>query len=308
MAMDTPEGWALLFAAADVSHDMADYAVLADKEDDVAEAFSEVSRISGVPESKLLHPEERDSTMGQVEIISLGLLAGMTGVATMLVERHGPPTVVGGVSLGEYAALVTAGSLGLKDAIGLIHARTVKGKEPEAVGFAMVPSDIDWRFLRHQEGFTISVDYGSIQQGFARFLMLSGLRASLEAARQLGPVEIEVLEEDMADEAHHSQWRAHALKTVGDYLSTIALDGPSNGTKVATTLTTPAYVENGQDARSAILASEVTGLSVPKLIERFQSEEVTAVRVIGPFLRDLALGFGVPAEYYDRVWTRHSYA
>lgn len=287
MSEANTDRWALLFAAADVSHDMSDYARLVECEEEVAEAFARVSEASNVSISQLLRPAERPTGIGQVEVISLGLLAGMTGVANMLVRRHGAPAVVGGVSLGEYAALVTANSLSLEGGVKLIHARNVKGEEPEAVGFAMVPEGLDWGFYGRQEGFSISVDYGPIQQGFARFLMLSGLRERLEHAQAAGPVEIEVLDENMADEAHHSQWRSYALDTVSAFLETLPLGRPVEGTKVATTLPSPAYIVDGDDARAAILASEVEGLSVPTLIERFQSADITKVRAIGPFLSTL---------------------
>ena len=89
----------------------------------VQETFAEASEVLGYDLWKLTQ-EGPESRLNATEQTQPAMLAGGVAVARVWQAAGGPmPALAAGHSLGEYAALVTAGSLAFGDAVGLVAAR-----------------------------------------------------------------------------------------------------------------------------------------------------------------------------------------
>ena len=99
---------------------LADIAV---RHPQIAEQFARAADAIGQPLWEIAHngPEQR---LNSTEITQPALLAASVGLWSVWQASGAPlPAVVAGHSLGEYSALVCAGSLSLEDAARLVHER-----------------------------------------------------------------------------------------------------------------------------------------------------------------------------------------
>lgn len=136
--------YALLFAPADVSHDMTDMQSLYRRCESVRQRFDAISHVSGRPVDELLLIKQPAVAISRMELISLGLAAGMLGISDEIQREHGDPVCAGGVSLGELVALAASGSISLQDLVEIIKLRQDLPQDlshEEAVGFLVLPPE-----------------------------------------------------------------------------------------------------------------------------------------------------------------------
>ena len=87
----------------------------------VKETFDTASRVLGYDVRDLIdHDEEK---LNQTRYIQPAILTTSVAIYRLLVEKGLQPDMVAGLSLGEYSALVAAGSLDFEDAVALISKR-----------------------------------------------------------------------------------------------------------------------------------------------------------------------------------------
>ncbi len=84
--------------------------------------FDEADRILGIPLSALCF-DGPDESLRLTENTQPAILTVSVAVLRALQERGFAPDFVAGHSLGEYSALVCAGALSLKDAVGIVRKR-----------------------------------------------------------------------------------------------------------------------------------------------------------------------------------------
>ena len=87
----------------------------------VKETFDQASRVLGYDLRDLIdHDEEK---LNQTRYTQPAILTTSVAIYRLLVEKGLQPDMVAGLSLGEYSALVAAGSLDFEDAVALIAKR-----------------------------------------------------------------------------------------------------------------------------------------------------------------------------------------
>jgi len=116
-----------------------------DTEQVVADTFIEASDVLGYDMRKLIH-DNPDEKLNQTEFTQPALLTASTALLRLWEQRGGAQaTHVAGHSLGEYSALVAAGSLSFPDALVLVAFRGQAMTEavPEGVGCMAVILGLD---------------------------------------------------------------------------------------------------------------------------------------------------------------------
>ncbi|CCO47565.1 putative malonyl CoA-acyl carrier protein transacylase [Vibrio nigripulchritudo SOn1] len=299
--------YSIVFGPADVSHNMEDMQVLVKRHLCVAKRFNEVAEYSGISVNALLKKEETPSSVSNFQLSSLGLMAGMLGIADYIKSTHGAPESVGGVSLGELVALCFSSAISLKDTISIIlngeekpHDRR---NEPEGVGFVFIPNEVE-HFASDIERINVAVDYGQIQGGIGRLVMLSGLRKDLEKAAQESLLDIDVLPEELCNTAYHSPLRGAASLKISSLLEGMELnrcDYPVN-----TCFKDLKRLSEAEDVKSAITKNDIETLYLDELLEQQKQDKLDNVVCIGPFLRSLELNFFLPTEYFDQSWVENN--
>lgn len=304
--MTTP--YALIFGPADVSHMMRDMQHLYSTHSKVRSRFEEVANSADIDVNLILRNTPISAPFSCMQIVSLGLLAGMLGMADDVIEQRGSPCCVGGISLGELAALCISGTMKLDDVISLIQLRVdmpADDDEEEAVGFAMTMQEGDREFYHQPPEMRISVNYGLIQKGIGSFFMVSGLRRTLEGLGQEGPSMLEVLPDSLCKSAHHTPYRQWIASQIEDYLTRCELCIPAY--PIVTCLEGLNVVKDQQGAKNMIIRSETEALSVPYMIQQMQDFNVADAICIGPFLRSLNMDLGVPVSFRDEKWVDDTY-
>lgn len=302
-------GFAMVFGPADVSHQMRDMRVLHERDHRVRKRFDAVSEAAGLPVPVLLRQQEPPDGLSTVQVVCLGLLAGMLGVADGLVAERGQPACAGGVSVGELVALCLSGALSIDDAVAITRIRvdaprSAAPDDAEAVGFVLVADGEDWAFYERHPGMHVAVDYGLIQGGFGKLLMVSGLRRVLEGAGQNGPGTLEVLPPEMCRSAYHCELRRRIRDEVAHYLASRPVGTPRF--PVLTCLDDTAPATDPAAARQITIRSETERLRVPNMINQMPDLGVTEALLVGPFLRSLGLDFGFPTACYDEEWVNQT--
>ncbi|MDQ7097753.1 MULTISPECIES: hypothetical protein [unclassified Serratia (in: enterobacteria)] len=294
--------YALIFGPADVSHMMKDMQRLYDTHPQVRARFGQVARSAGVDVDTILRKTPLLDDASCMQVVSLGLLAGMLGIADDIIEQRGAPSCVGGISLGEVAALCVAGGLTLDDATALIRLRVdMPEADDETVGFVMVMEEGGRAFYHQPPEMRIAVDYGLIHQGIGSLLMVAGLRRTLEGRGQEGSGVLEVLPPALCNSAYHTPYRRRIAEQVAAYLQGCTLPAPRY--PVVTCLPEIGVVNDPQGVKQMCVRGETETLSVPAMIRQMQSFGVADVICIGPFLRSLNLDFGgVSASFRDEQW------
>jgi len=293
--------YALIFGPADVSHMMEDMQRLYSMAPNVRARFEQIASSAGVDVDLILRKKPIPDSSSCMQIVSLGLLAGMLGIADDIIEKRGAPRCVGGVSLGEVAALCVSGALDIDDAIALIQLRVdLPEAEDETVGFVMVMNNENRDFYHQPPEMRISVDYGLVHQGIGSLMMISGLRRTLETLGQQGNEMLEVLPSSLCNSAYHTPYRKRIAEQVEDYLANCNLTAPV--CSVVTCLEELGVVTDPNGVKQMCVRSETEGLSVPSLIHHMQALKTEEVVCIGPFLRSLNIDFGMPASFRDEQW------
>jgi len=109
---------------------------LADKHERVRQTFEQAGEVLGTDLWKLVR-EGPEEALNRTELTQPAVLAGAVAVWRVWQDLDGPvPTRLAGHSLGEYSALVVAGSFDFETAIALVaeRGRQMQAAVPEGVG------------------------------------------------------------------------------------------------------------------------------------------------------------------------------
>ncbi|MFL5051499.1 MAG: ACP S-malonyltransferase, partial [Xanthobacteraceae bacterium] len=100
----------------------------------VTQTLKEASDALGEDLARLIHEGPKEALGLTANTQPAMLVAGIAAYRAWLAEGGAPPAVVAGHSLGEYAALVAAGTLTLADAAPLVRFRAQAMQEAVPVG------------------------------------------------------------------------------------------------------------------------------------------------------------------------------
>lgn len=295
--------YSIIFGPADVSHTMKDMCALYEDNAHIKKRFQHFSECSEIPVDVLLKKQSAPETLTTVQLTSVGLLAGMLGIADTLCDLKGKPACVGGISLGELTAMCFSSALSVETAVSLIMLENKCEPitiEEQCIGFVFVPDGLDHLYYQKHKGMYIAVDYGQIHGGAGRLLMVSGLRSVLENQGQQGNGDLEVLPPDLCNTAYHSELRKPVSNAIAEYLS----DHPLKDARVPilSCFDDLRVLLSDQDIKTALVRSECETLYVPKLLEQQHIMGVEETCCVGPFLRSLNMEFGMPCSFYDEQW------
>ncbi|WP_369175716.1 hypothetical protein [Streptomyces mutabilis] len=233
-------------------------------------------------------------------------LAAMVAEGRIIEQRYGAASVYGGISLGELAALHASGAASTHMVVDFLRERHLQDTEgDEAIGFAFVPTPVDWRYYEQPEHMTISCDFGPVLGGAGRMIMVSGMRSALVAARREGPADLQVVERALAHQAYHSPFREPGRQRLEALLRESSPDRPR--VPVVTAVPGMHIVSSGAEAAKALVASETQCLDVPGLVAALRQFTPDTVYVISSFLRQLEIEFHAPTEYVDDAWLKQNF-
>ncbi len=99
------------------------------------ETFAPADKVLGFPLSRICFEGPKEE-LQRTAVTQPALLTCSVAAARILAEFHPAPQAVAGHSLGEYSALVVAGSLAFEEAVHLVHmrGRFMQEAVPEGVG------------------------------------------------------------------------------------------------------------------------------------------------------------------------------
>jgi [acyl-carrier-protein] S-malonyltransferase len=302
--------YALVFGSADVSHDMADMVVLYDQDEHVHQRFDHVARVAEVTVGELLR-KEPPTRASHMQLISLGLAAGMLGLADQVVAERGHPVCAGGISVGELVALTACGALSVEEMVSIIQLRVDRPQSSllehaEAVGFVLGAAGMDTDYYRRHPDLYVSIDFGPIQSGAGRLLMLSGLRTALETFGTRGPGILEVVPSSLCQAGYHCVLRTPVRDAISTYLDQRGLSTPAWPVVSCLDASDPVVCVN--DVKSVVVRAETEPLGLSNLLSGIRAHVAEEVVAIGPFLRSLTLDFGVPTTYLDKEWVAQRFA
>ncbi|MGL4747716.1 MAG: hypothetical protein ACRCYF_08280 [Shewanella sp.] len=303
--MNTP--YAMIFGPADVSHMMNDMQLLFEINPLIRSRFEQVANSASIDIDIILRKKPISSGASCIQVVSLGLLAGMLGIADHVIEQYGAPSCIGGISLGEVAALCIAGTITVDDATALISLRLdLPEAEEEAVGFVMVTKESERSFYQQPPEMCIAVDYGLIHHGIGSLLMVSGLRRVLEGYGQEGSSVLEVLPPELCNSAYHTPYRRRIAAQIKEYLKGCILSTPTY--PIITCLSRLGVVKDYYGIIEMCTRGETETLLVPLMLQQIKLFDVKEVACIGPFLRSLNMDFGdVQASFYDEQWVSETF-
>jgi [acyl-carrier-protein] S-malonyltransferase len=161
--------------------------LLADNYPVAQQTFEEADEALGFSLSQVCF-EGSEEDLKRTEVTQPALLAGSTAAARVLAEHQIAPAMVAGHSLGEYSALVAAGSLSFCDALRLVRMRGQFMQEavPASVGamaalLKLPEGKLDEILLEAAQGEVLSAaNFNSPEQ-----TVISGHAAAVERAMKL---------------------------------------------------------------------------------------------------------------------------
>ncbi|WP_129535534.1 hypothetical protein [Chryseobacterium sp. 3008163] len=293
--------YAILFAPAVLSHDMKDYKLLYSYNDFVRKRIGEVSLLTGIPVKILLKDQENNTDFSHFQIIKFCLFAGMLGIAEHICSlEKASPVISGGISLGDLNAVCLSQAIGFEDSINILKLREEAEGDTEAVALTYVDIDEDYEYFTRFEDMGIAVNFGTIDSGKRRMLMLSGHRRVLETIGKQGPADINIMPKEMCRAALHSGFRNHVADETNDYLQNITVNDPMF--PIASAVRNIDIITKKQTIIENIVIGETTTLQLDQLIGQIESMNVDEIYCVGPFLRDLNINFKSNAviEYFDK--------
>jgi [acyl-carrier-protein] S-malonyltransferase len=89
---------------------------------DAAEVFNTADRALGIDLSRIIF-EGPESSLSETEVTQPAIVTVSTAILRQLEKRGLRPDMAAGLSLGEYTALIAAGSIGFEDAVALVRKR-----------------------------------------------------------------------------------------------------------------------------------------------------------------------------------------
>jgi [acyl-carrier-protein] S-malonyltransferase len=281
---------------------MADLRAFYAQDEYVRAALDQTAAWSGIAVPALLHEAERPAGTPLIHLNSLALSAAMVGICQRLRDSGIHPAVVGGISLGEMVSACVAGALTHEQLVGVLTAQDEAPASPaselaEDMAFVFVPPDQDHHRYDHLAGITPAVDYGLARGGRVRLLALSGYRQALLelAATDRNPVSVQ--QPPYSTAAHHTPLREHSRRSVAGYLARQPLNEPA--IPVCSCISGAPAATTAADVTQLLLRNQVEPLSVPALIASVASFQPSRALVVGPFLREVGLGYPFEVTYLD---------
>lgn len=293
--------YAILFAPAVLSHDMKDYKLLYTYNDFVKKRFDETSFLTGIPVKVLLKDQENTTDFSHFQIVKFGLFAGMMGIAEHICSLEKKlPFISGGISLGDLNAICLAEAVKFEDAINILKIRRESEDGKEAVALTYVDKDEDYQYYNRFTNMTIAVNFGLVEKGLRRMLMLSGKREVLETIGRQGPAEINIMPKEMCRAALHSKFRNYVAEETKTYLENNMINNPVF--QVASAIKNFNIITEKEMVIENIIVGETNTLDLNHLIEQIESANVDKIFCVGPFLRDLNINFksDISVEYFDK--------
>ncbi|MBT2621285.1 hypothetical protein [Chryseobacterium sp. ISL-6] len=293
--------YAILFAPAVLSHDMKDYKLLYRYNDFVKKRFDETSFLTGIPVNVLLKDQENTTDFSHFQIVKFGLFAGMMGIAEHICSlEKNSPFISGGISLGDLNAICLAGAVKFEDAINILKIRKESEGDKEAVALTYVDKDEDYQYYNKFPNMNIAVNFGMVDTGLRRMLMLSGEREVLETIGRQGPAEINIMPKEMCRAALHSKFRNYVAEETRTYLESNTINDPAF--LIASAVKRFDIIKEKEMIRENVIVSETNTLDLNHLIKQVESTNVDKIFCVGPFLRDLNINFksSISVEYLDK--------
>lgn len=291
--------YVLVFGPADVGHHMRDYSTLFENNEFVRDRFIEFAGFVGCSAADLLDLHRSEFPLSLMQRASIALSAGMLGVADQVSLHCGPPAICGGISIGEMLAFVVSGALSVETFLSIIleGRDEPEGDEPEAVGFAFLPSDLDIHASLRGQDVEIAVDYGPVQNGRARVLMLAGMRRDLETIASSGSFPLEVLPSWKSSAAYHTKHRWFVRREIEASLAQATIVSPT--CPVLSCLSGTKSITSANEVVSAILRAQTEMMSVPQLLQGIADASVKETIGVGPFLRAAKLPWPNKVRFLD---------
>ena len=293
--------YALVFAPADISHDMQDFKLLFENDNFMHRRVSQVSELLKCNPQDLFDIKSSKLKLPIMQHASLALAAGMLGIADHIVNSYGVPVVAGGISLGELIAFVVAGSLSVEGLVeNILQSRDEpSGKVEEAVAFAFFPSDFNIAGALEGLEVNVAVDYGLVQNNSTQFAMLSGVRSDINIFSTKSPGLLEVLPASKVKAAYHSIFRTKVKNIIESEILDFIVQDPSF--PVISCVENLGSITSSKGVISAVCRSQTEKLSVPQLLSELKKYEVSEILAIGPFLRTINLDWPNPTRFIDNL-------
>ena len=198
----------------------------------VRDTLEEASAALGEDIARLIHEGPKDQLDLTTNTQPVMLVAGLACYRAWLAETQAAPAVVAGHSLGEYSALVAAGSLTLADALPLVRFRAQAMQEAVPVGTGAMAAILGLDAAAVTAGCAqVAASSGEVVQAVnfndPKQTVIAGSKAGVDAA-------CEVLKAAGAKRAlllavsapFHSSLMQPAAERLRDRLATTAIDAP----------------------------------------------------------------------------------
>jgi [acyl-carrier-protein] S-malonyltransferase len=190
---------AFILGQKNLTYDPAGLNALYEQHSAVRESYALAAEWTGVDVKVLLRADDDGAPVRKT---SIGLAAGMLGIADLLEETGIRPSVVGGLSLGAMVAGCVVGAVGRRDVIELLHRTDADDRpetpdHPEGCVAAVLPLGETFEsFYGTVPGVWLGGDFGMHTTGAFRMLLLTGYRDALDDLAVQYPPEYFVFSEE----------------------------------------------------------------------------------------------------------------
>jgi [acyl-carrier-protein] S-malonyltransferase len=198
----------------------------------VRQTLEEASTALGEDIGRLIREGAKDKLDLTTNTQPVMLTAGVACYRAWLAETHTAPDVVAGHSLGEYSALVVAGSLTLADALPLVRFRAQAMQEAVPVGVGAMAAILGLDAEAVRTGCAAAVEatgevVAAANYNDPRQTVIAGTKAGVDKACELlkaaGAKRALLLS---VSAPFHSQLMKPAADRLRERLATVAIDAP----------------------------------------------------------------------------------
>ena len=262
---------------------------LADAAPDAAAVFAEADAVLGEPLSRLAFEgpaEDLDQTVNAqpaILAVSMAMLAALRA-AWAAIDAGAPirPMLVAGHSMGQYSALVAAGSLGFGDALRLVRERG-RLMQSSSEGTGAMGAVIGLGDAEIAQAIAIGASFGEVSvanRNAPGQVVLSGERPAVEAAldqaKLLGARRVIVLPVSVAA---HSPLMADAAAGMRLVLEDVDFQAPEPPVLANAD---GAHLESAIAARTELVSHLTTGVDWVRVVERMAASGVDTFLEVGP--------------------------
>ncbi|MFX1277800.1 MAG: beta-ketoacyl synthase N-terminal-like domain-containing protein [Promethearchaeota archaeon] len=226
------------------------------KANDICKEFGSFNLLKIIFGDNNLSQEENSDKLKQTEFTQPAIYSVEMALVNLFKSKGITPGIVGGHSLGEFAALVTAGVLSFEDGLKTVIRRGISMSElPPGVQCTMAAiftsPDIVEKTLNELSNEDVSIsNYNSTSQ-----TVISGEISAVESIMDaFSKKEIRAIRLNVSN-AFHSKYVAHAEEKLKDFLKTIEFKSPQ--IPVFSNVTGKVY-PNDPDKIKSILLKQIT--------------------------------------------------